>query len=1218
MLVESDRDIETSNSIIDEAKPAAINVYNEGEDEVKGRMGRKRSRTVQFANLSTELITPHVNSVLNCSSVTKDLNSVYSKCCCYKTDDDQCSCEESYFTDDLKEKLNIIINESSSCEGLEVILDTGATAHMFPCSSVFQTYVDISKEKRYVSLGDNNLQVPIIGKGRVELLGEALHVPQLKFGLISISCFDKNEYTVIIQNQKLYMYNLREELYLEGFLRHNLYYLKETYMLKMLKGSQYSNHYIANVASEANQLEIDKKIYNIHNKLGHISLGKLKLAVKNGLVKGLNISEDEMSKAKLDLCYDCMRGRMKADPRGHTTDHEWKLFEKVAVDYKGPFSVQTIHHYTGFYLFSDYYSDYVWVYFVKRKNEFVDALRKFYSKHNDRLNIQMKVLQGDSDVMHKDSITEKFLLDHRGIRLQISAPYSQSQNGQVERDMQNVLDRARTLMSAGGVPNKFWDFAVKHACVLSNYYPSSKSVNNFKSPYELVNGKVPDVGHLEPFYTPGVYHLTKDERRSSNLTNYKAAPCRYLGINPLSPKNYLILDVLNKRVITRKTCRFQKEHIQKSISYFEEQEKIVNTDEEYLDVDREDFDMIQEVDDVENIINAKDKEGSDIEDEDEEDTSVSYWQEVCSGDNNANSPNDNNDVIPIDDNYTEGSTDNEVSTESDINSDKSYLSINLPYYACTCVSDDFHQEWLNNVGQSIKGLSLPVAPKTIQEALNESNPDYDHWYDAINNELDILDEQGTFGGADQFGRAMKTKFIFTTSFKPDFSVKYKARLVVCGYSQVYGLDYEETFAPTTPITNILILLHIAKKRKAVVASFDVKGAFLEGYNDFEQYCWLPEEIDGKKIRVRIIKSLYGQKQSPKIWNDHLNNILIQMGFERCIVSPCLYRYIDDSINYMYTTIHVDDGLMMADSLETVHSFMKEFKNYIKEASLFYPVQKFLGMELEEDEKHIYVHQQEYIKSIELLDINNDCTYEAVPMRSNVNLRVEEQNVNLLPLLPVSGKLRYLSDRSRPDLLVSVGEMSSNGSPHPSAKHYDVARNILRYVKSSMNEKLTLGGESPILLEAYSDASYVTSGNCKSRLGGCLFLGTDSAAVHSFSKNDTTVSHSSCEAEIKAIDLTIKAVMHVRDVLAFMNEEQIDKTTIYTDSKSSISLLETLKSNSNTRHINVRIHFIREALEMHHIQLKFIGTDDNVADGLTKPLEAPKFIKFKSRLINLNS
>jgi hypothetical protein len=464
---------------------------------------------------------------------------------------------------------------------------------------------------------------------------------------------------------------------------------------------------------------------------------------------------------------------------------------------------------------------------------------------------------------------------------------------------------------------------------------------------------------------------------------------------------------------------------------------------------------------------------------------------------------------------------------------------------------------------------------------------------------------------------MKTKFVFTTSFRPDFTVKYKARLVVCGYSQVYGIDYEETFAPTTPITNILMLLHIAKKRKAILASFDVKGAFLEGYNDFEQYCWLPEELYGKKLRVQIIKSLYGQKQSPKIWNDHLNNILIKMGFERCPVSPCLYRYIGDNVDYMYITIHVDDGLAMSDSLQTIQNFMKEFQTYIKEATLFYPVKKFLGMEISEDDNHAYVHQHEYIKNIKLLDIDSNCKFERIPMKPNVNLRIQEQDDTLQPLLNVSGVLRYISDRSRPDLLVSVGEMSSNGAPYPSKAHYEVAKNILRYVKSSKDDRLTLGGNDPVVLEAYSDASYITSGTCKSRLGGCLFLSKNSGTIHAFSTNDTTVSHSSCEAEIKAIDLTIKAVIHARDLLSFFNEEQTEKTIIYTDSQSSITLLQTLKSKKNTRHINVRIHFIREALNKNLIELKFVGTDDNIADGLTKPLEPLKFKKFKKRLINSN-
>jgi homoserine dehydrogenase len=93
--------------------------------------------------------------------------------------------------------------------------------------------------------------------------------------------------------------------------------------------------------------------------------------------------------------------------------------------------------------------------------------------------------------------------------------------------------------------------------------------------------------------------------------------------------------------------------------------------------------------------------------------------------------------------------------------------------------------------------------------LDESNTDFEHWYKALEAELGVLQDQGSFGEAKQYGRVMKSKFVFITSFKQDFTVKYKARLVVCEYSQVSGVDYEETVAPTTPIMNII--LHITNR-----------------------------------------------------------------------------------------------------------------------------------------------------------------------------------------------------------------------------------------------------------------------------------------------------------------------------------------------------------------------------------------------------------------------
>jgi hypothetical protein len=98
------------------------------------------------------------------------------------------------------------------------------------------------------------------------------------------------------------------------------------------------------------------------------------------------------------------------------------------------------------------------------------------------------------------------------------------------------------------------------------------------------------------FYSPGVYHLSKNERKAlkSTLTNYKAAPCRMLGFDPLSPKNFVVLDVVKGRVYTRGSCKFESIFNKKSIADFEEQLRISEVDEDFLEIDRDEFNVVGE------------------------------------------------------------------------------------------------------------------------------------------------------------------------------------------------------------------------------------------------------------------------------------------------------------------------------------------------------------------------------------------------------------------------------------------------------------------------------------------------------------------------------------------------------------------------------------------------------------------------------------------------
>ena len=506
----------------------------------------------------------------------------------------------------------------------------------------------------------------------------------------------------------------------------------------------------------------------------------------------------------------------------------------------------------------------------------------------------------------------------------------------------------------------------------------------------------------------------------------------------------------------------------------------------------------------------------------------------------------------------------------------------------------------NSVLPISPNVGLPPAPKNIKEAL--AGPDKDLWRQAIELELQTLEEYKTFAYADQVGHAMKMKVILTLSYRNDYTLKYKARLVVCGYSQIKGIDYEETYSPTTAICTVFMLLHLGAHLKSTIAGFDVTAAFLEGKNDFLQYCRLPPELGG--MRLLILNSLYGEKQAPKIWYDRIHEILSGMGFARSTSDPCLYTNThgvpgDSDYMYMHVTIHIDDGLMIASSQFIIDNFMSEFNEHIRKITLFPTVVKYLGMDISYVDDYVDICQKTYIdEKLTCPRLVKTCK---IPMSSSENLREAVPNEKNPSLLPVTGKLRYLADRTRPDILVATGEISTGGNVSPSDKHMVVSRQVVGYIKDTSDLKLRLGGPGALKPFGFTDAQYYTAGESKCRVGGCIFLNLFSGAMFTYSRLYPNITHSSMGIEIVGIDYLMRSLIHVMLLLGFLGYEQTEPCVIYCDNKSAIELMKTLKSGHKTKHINVLINYIRECINKRMFVLVFVRTDLNVADVLTKPL-----------------
>ena len=887
-----------------------------------------------------------------------------------------------------------------------------------------------------------------------------------------------------------------------------------------------------------------------------------------------SVYDNDIKSMEIRPCFDCMMGRMRALPSGESTHHDWGVMEKIAIDYKGPFSIQSTRKKKGVMLISDYYSNFVHAYPVRLKSEAVEALEDFFIKFVHKYDYKIKVLQSDADCIFMSKRIETWLKKH-DIALQLSAPYVHSQNGQIERDVQNVFDKARTLMVGQDVPPKYWEYAVKTATYIINRSPTR---GREVTPIEAVTKIKPNIANLYPFWSPGVCHVTRDQR-GKNPWDPKAEECRLLGYDEDAADAFIVLLLRTKRVVTRANCIFDTQYIMEEL------------DEEPEEIDigegRDDIDLFKEMR-LEN-----EQEVIDINDEELELEPMDVVPVTEVNDHDVTAEKGYKD-----DDEMSGITDSETLSDSDMALLFSYWN-SESYWMVSSV-----ERWWNDMKVlALIAKPLPPNPSNIDEAL--AGPDGEKWRKAISDEWYAFELRKIWKrAAEQFGRAMKTKLLLIYKYGPDYEIKCKARLVVCGYSQIKGIDYNDTYSPTTTTPVVFYLLHYCSTFHMHMAIFDVSSAYLEGEADVKMYAWLPKELcaDEIPVRVEILGNWYGEKQAGRIWNQKFDGILVKnMGFVRCPMMPCLYKWTD-GVDTLLMTVHVDDGLMICNNPDLFPIFMKELLTHIKKAILSTEFDQYLKMAIhKEADGRISIDQSDYI----INNFPNPTRNVLTPTCTSINLRKQEPNINNESLLPDTGKYRYLADRARADILVATSEISIGGATAPSDEHVRASQRLKDYLYNTKDMKLILGSNTnKIELFGYSDAAYITDGNAKSRLGGCLFLGPDSGAFMSFSRSDTiksSICHSSTEAEIKAIDELVREIEYWLEILEFTGVKTPLPVKIFVDNRSAIELCRVLKTTHQVKHINTRIHYINDMIMRGLVQLLFVPGEYNVADLLTKGL-----------------
>ncbi|KAL9250260.1 Retrovirus-related Pol polyprotein from transposon RE2-like protein, partial [Drosera capensis] len=217
----------------------------------------------------------------------------------------------------------------------------------------------------------------------------------------------------------------------------------------------------------------------------------------------------------------------------------------------------------------------------------------------------------------------------------------------------------------------------------------------------------------------------------------------------------------------------------------------------------------------------------------------------------------------------------------------------------------------------------PPAPQHVDPPIRRSTMSFREafsdplWQQAMNEELHVLNKTRTWDLVHlHAGKSLiSSKWVYKIKTKSDGSVEcYKARLVARDFTQEYGIDYEETFAPVPHITSVRSLLAVATIRHWDLFQIDVKHASLNGDLSEEVYMKPPSGHDHPPNKVcRLRKALYGLKQALRVWYVKFHITLGQLGFTTSSYDSALF------INKSSTCItllllFVDDMIITGDNI----------------------------------------------------------------------------------------------------------------------------------------------------------------------------------------------------------------------------------------------------------------------------------------------------------------
>ena len=461
--------------------------------------------------------------------------------------------------------------------------------------------------------------------------------------------------------------------------------------------------------------------------------------------------------------------------------------------------------------------------------------------------------------------------------------------------------------------------------------------------------------------------------------------------------------------------------------------------------------------------------------------------------------------------------------------------------------------------------------------------------------------------------------------------KIKARLVGNGKQQDKNL-WPDRSSPTVALESVMTVLTVAAKQGRKTACLDIGSAYLEAqwegdptyiviekmlstifahqFPDLKAY----KHTDGTLL-MRLDKALYGTLMAGKLWYVKLCKILLEKGFKKNPVDPCVMNKTVNG-NQITLALFVDDILATCVDEGTLTWIIEELKGEFDDVKGSISDDfSYLGMHVVNDRAARAVHISMEGYEAELMKFAGVTGVRKTPAANHLFTTGSSQKLAPAELEffhTVVAKLLYLTHRARPQVGVAVAYLTTRvtcGNRDDMSK----LERALMYINGTKGNRLTLSCAGELRVFGKVDVAFGSHEDGKCQTAIVRTVGEE-ATVTAKSQKQKMVAKDSTEGELIGLTDSVDGIMRLDEFLREQGHD-MDLPLIYQDNQSTISLVTKGGGKYRSVHLRVRQCRIKEMIDTGKLEVGYMSTGNMVADVLTKPLQGSLFLAMVRKLLN---